>query len=220
MTRTLDAEAVRRVESFVSDWTVEASVPGAALALVDRDGTLYADGFGARDLASNAPATPRTLFGIGSCTKSLTAYAVLALADEGALALPHPVAEYVDLAGADPGAPVTIGDVPADWDGQLRGASPDFGADGVRRGGDADGDNAVGISDLGILAGNYDQSGMTWEDGDFTGDGAIDVGDLGVLAGSYGWTLAGGAGAAPVPEPAAMTVLLFAAPLALARRRR
>jgi CubicO group peptidase (beta-lactamase class C family) len=110
VTPTLDAEAVRRVESFVSDWLVEASVPGAALALVDRDGTRYADGFGARDLASNAPATPRTLFGIGSCTKSLTAYAVLALADEGALALPDPVAEYVDLAGAYPGEPVTIGE--------------------------------------------------------------------------------------------------------------
>jgi CubicO group peptidase (beta-lactamase class C family) len=108
VTSSLDAETVGRVESFVSDWVTEASVPGAALALVDRDGQVYADGFGARDLASNAPATPRTLFGIGSCTKSFTAFAVLELADEGALDLSDPVAEYVDLAGTYPGEPVTI----------------------------------------------------------------------------------------------------------------
>jgi uncharacterized protein (DUF2141 family) len=53
--------------------------------------------------------------------------------------------------------------------------------------GDANGDGAVDVGDLGILAANYGKtSGATWRMGDFNGDGAVDVGDLGILAANYG----------------------------------
>ncbi|MEA1952115.1 MAG: hypothetical protein U9N87_12070, partial [Planctomycetota bacterium] len=53
--------------------------------------------------------------------------------------------------------------------------------------GDANRDGSVDVSDLGILATNYDAgSGFEWGDGDFTGDGLVDVSDLGVLATNYG----------------------------------
>jgi len=53
--------------------------------------------------------------------------------------------------------------------------------------GDANFDNAVDVSDLGILAANYGKtSGATWDLGDFNGDGAVDVSDLGILAANYG----------------------------------
>jgi hypothetical protein len=53
--------------------------------------------------------------------------------------------------------------------------------------GDANGDGAVDVGDLGILAANYGvTSGATWAQGDFNGDGAVDVGDLGILAANYG----------------------------------
>jgi hypothetical protein len=53
--------------------------------------------------------------------------------------------------------------------------------------GDANGDGAVDVGDLGILAANYGKiSGATWAMGDFNGDGAVDVGDLGILAANYG----------------------------------
>jgi hypothetical protein len=52
--------------------------------------------------------------------------------------------------------------------------------------GDANGDGAVDVGDLGILAANYGGSGKSWAQGDFNGDGSVDVGDLGILAANYG----------------------------------
>ena len=82
--------------------------------------------------------------------------------------------------------------------------------------GDANGDDAVDYLDLGILATNYDQTGMTWAQGDFTADGTVDYLDLGILATEYGWT-------APVtgevPEPMTLSLLAIGG-LALIRRKR
>jgi len=53
--------------------------------------------------------------------------------------------------------------------------------------GDANGDNKVDVSDLGILAANYGAtSGAIWSTGDFNNDGKVDVSDLGILAANYG----------------------------------
>jgi hypothetical protein len=54
------------------------------------------------------------------------------------------------------------------------------------RPGDANGDGAVDVGDLGILAANYGGTEKTWAQGDFNGDHAVDVGDLGILAAHYG----------------------------------
>ncbi|WP_232702427.1 serine hydrolase [Halobacterium wangiae] len=59
------------------------------------DHVVYADGFGARDLESNAPATPDTVFGVASVTKSFVATSVLRLVDEGHLSVDDPVTDYV-----------------------------------------------------------------------------------------------------------------------------
>jgi hypothetical protein len=53
--------------------------------------------------------------------------------------------------------------------------------------GDANNDNKVDVSDLGILAANYGATaGATWSMGDFNDDGKVDVSDLGILAANYG----------------------------------
>jgi len=46
-------------------------------------------------LKDNAPATPHTLYGIGSCTKSFTALAVMQLLEQGKLDVHDPVRKYV-----------------------------------------------------------------------------------------------------------------------------
>lgn len=107
----LPTDRSRSVESFVTDWLVTDSVPGAALAVVEGDTLQYADGFGARDLSTNAPATHETLFPVGSCTKSVTALAVAQLVDEGKAAFDDPVRAHVDHLSEAPGDPVTIADL-------------------------------------------------------------------------------------------------------------
>jgi CubicO group peptidase (beta-lactamase class C family) len=105
---TLAPSTRSAVESFVADWVSDHRIPGAAVAIVDPDGEVYAEGFGARNLERNEPATPDTLFGIGSCTKSITALAVVQLAEAGALALDDPVADYLPHLDDAPGDPITV----------------------------------------------------------------------------------------------------------------
>lgn len=89
--------AERRIGELVTGVMNEDGIPGLGLAVVDGRDTLLARGFGARDLATNAPVTPETLFGLGSVTKSFTALAIARLADRGNLSVEDPVSNYVPL---------------------------------------------------------------------------------------------------------------------------
>ena len=109
MTSTVLSDKQRTaVETFVADWLSEHRIPGAAIAIVDGDDLAYAEGFGARALEDNTPATPDTLFGIGSCTKSFTAMAIVQLAEQGALDLEDPVDDYLPHLSDVPGDPITV----------------------------------------------------------------------------------------------------------------
>jgi len=91
----LSAETERRLEAFLTDWLTDYRIPGVGLAIVKDDEVVYAAGLGARDLASNEPATPSTRYGVASITKSFTALAVLQLVEEGQVDLDAPVTAYV-----------------------------------------------------------------------------------------------------------------------------
>lgn len=104
----LESATERRLESYVTEWMGENEVPGASVAVVDGTDLTYAEGFGARDLADDLPATPDTLYGIGSCTKSFVAAAVLQRAAAGDLALDDAVDEYLPHLQDVPGEPVTV----------------------------------------------------------------------------------------------------------------
>jgi CubicO group peptidase (beta-lactamase class C family) len=105
---SLDSDVERRLESYVTEWMGENEVPGASVAVVDGATLRYAEGFGARDLAENRPATPETLYGVGSCTKSVVATAVLQRVAAGDLSLSDPVDDYLPHLADVPGEPVTV----------------------------------------------------------------------------------------------------------------
>jgi CubicO group peptidase (beta-lactamase class C family) len=111
MTDSLSSEKRREIETFVSEWVREEGVPGASVAVVDGADLVYAEGFGARDRGTNAPATPETLYGVGSCTKSVTAMAVMQLAEAGELSVEDRVADYLPHLADAPGDPVTLHDL-------------------------------------------------------------------------------------------------------------
>lgn len=91
----LPADTERAIESFMHEWMMDAGVPASSIAIVEGGETVFADGFGSRDLATNRPATARTLYGIGSCTKSFTAMAIMQLAEAGDLDVHDPVTDHV-----------------------------------------------------------------------------------------------------------------------------
>lgn len=95
------------VDCFVLDKMSEYRMPGLSLAVVKGGEVIYSRGYGYRNLESMIPATPGTVYGIGSITKSFTALAVMMLHEDGFLDLHDPVAKYgVDLRVL--GEPVTI----------------------------------------------------------------------------------------------------------------
>jgi CubicO group peptidase (beta-lactamase class C family) len=86
---------IAQLEQLIFDKMAESSLPGLSVALVREGEVAYARGFGLRDLSRGLPATPDTLYGIGSVTKSFTALAVLKLAEEGKLSLEDPVEAHL-----------------------------------------------------------------------------------------------------------------------------
>ncbi len=72
----------------------EDKVPGLSLALVDRDGILWAAGFGYTDYDLKTPVTTDTMFALCSISKIITATAVMVAVQDGLLELDVPIIEY------------------------------------------------------------------------------------------------------------------------------
>ena len=66
-------EKLKQFETDFEKGLTEHQVPGAAWAVVYENELIQASGCGVRDLETNEPVTPETLFPIGSMTKSMTA---------------------------------------------------------------------------------------------------------------------------------------------------
>jgi CubicO group peptidase (beta-lactamase class C family) len=97
-----DAFVAEKMESYVT--------PGMAAGLWQDGREAFVQGYGWRDREAGLAVDPDTIFGIGSCTKSITCAAVLLLAERGKLSPDDPVTRYLPefrLPGAGR-RPVTI----------------------------------------------------------------------------------------------------------------
>ncbi len=89
------AEALEGFDALVEQALEQWHVPGVAVAVVSGGETLYAKGFGYRDLEAQRPMTADTLLPIGSCTKAFTTFVMGTLVDEGKLDWDEPVQTYI-----------------------------------------------------------------------------------------------------------------------------
>jgi CubicO group peptidase (beta-lactamase class C family) len=89
-TRALDG-----IGQFISKQMQDSKLPGLAIAVVQDDQVIYSHGFGLRDVKNNLPVTSKTLFAIGSISKSFTALSMDILNDEGKLDWDKPVRQYI-----------------------------------------------------------------------------------------------------------------------------
>jgi CubicO group peptidase (beta-lactamase class C family) len=96
------------LERFIQDRMSETQLPGVSIALVENAETVYQRGFGFRDSERGLPATPRTLYGIGSVTKSFTCLALMQLAEQGRLRVDDPVDRSLPLDVKPFGETVTL----------------------------------------------------------------------------------------------------------------
>jgi CubicO group peptidase (beta-lactamase class C family) len=79
------------VESLMKEW----EIPGAAIAVVKDGHIVYAKGFGYRDLNNKLKVNTKTIFGIGSITKSFVAGSIGILQDEKRVHIDTPIIRYI-----------------------------------------------------------------------------------------------------------------------------
>lgn len=69
-------------------------IPGMAIGLVDEDQIIFSKGYGKRSISSSRKVDTKTLFSIGSATKSFTSLSMAMLEDEGKIKLTVPIKNY------------------------------------------------------------------------------------------------------------------------------
>ena len=72
------------------------NTPGMAIGIIKDGNTVYSKGFGCRNLKQQLPMTSDTLLGVGSITKSFTAFAIVKLQDMGKLSMEDSASDYRD----------------------------------------------------------------------------------------------------------------------------
>jgi CubicO group peptidase (beta-lactamase class C family) len=83
------------LEQFIPAQMQNWKVPGLAIAVVQNGRTIYSHGFGLREVKDNLPVTSKTIFAIGSISKSFTSLSMGMLNDEGKFDWDKPVRNYL-----------------------------------------------------------------------------------------------------------------------------
>jgi CubicO group peptidase (beta-lactamase class C family) len=104
-------DRLERITEFFNNEIATGKLPGAVVLIQQHGKPVYLKCFGVRDVATNLPMTPDTIFALHSMTKPITSVAAMMLIDAGKLKLSDPVAKFIaDFADAKVG----IGSLAAD----------------------------------------------------------------------------------------------------------
>jgi CubicO group peptidase (beta-lactamase class C family) len=101
-------ESASTLDMIASEAMEKAHAPGVSLALLREGEIVYRQGYGSRDMEKCLPATPDTLYGIGSCTKSFICLAVMQLVQEGRLEVADPIQDPLPLRIGFDDSPITV----------------------------------------------------------------------------------------------------------------
>ncbi len=97
----------KTIDGYAESFIAGEPAAGLSVAVARGETLIYAKGFGFADLENSVPATPETVYRIGSITKSFTAAAILQLVEDGALGLDSTLGEVLPDY-PEPGRQVTI----------------------------------------------------------------------------------------------------------------
>ena len=75
------------IDAYIGQVMGEWKIPGLAIAVVKDGEVILSKGYGYRDVDEERPVTPRTLFAIGSITKSFTVTLLGMFQDEGLISI-------------------------------------------------------------------------------------------------------------------------------------
>ncbi len=109
--QTVDVKKVTaELETAIRQAMIEGNIPSAAVALISGDKVIWTGAYGESNLWARTPATPQTVYLIGSTFKAMSTVALLQLMEDGKFKLDDPVSKYIDFSiqGDDPKNPVTF----------------------------------------------------------------------------------------------------------------
>jgi D-alanyl-D-alanine carboxypeptidase len=87
--------AVARLDEFIAAHLRDMGAPGMTLALATREGLLRASTYGFADVKAGAKVQPKTLFEIGSISKSFVALALMQMREEGKFDPSQPITTFL-----------------------------------------------------------------------------------------------------------------------------
>lgn len=83
-----------RADTLLKNLVETSGIPSISTAIFLKGKPVYSNAFGLASIQHQVPATPRTVYPIGSVTKTITATAALMLVEQGKLNLQSPITEY------------------------------------------------------------------------------------------------------------------------------
>ncbi|MFA6147463.1 MAG: serine hydrolase domain-containing protein [bacterium] len=89
------AKVTEYVSALVRHQMKKRDVTGLSIALIDDQRVVWAEGFGFADKAGNVPASPETVYRVGSISKLFTSTAAMQLAERGRMDIDRPLADYL-----------------------------------------------------------------------------------------------------------------------------
>jgi CubicO group peptidase (beta-lactamase class C family) len=84
------------VDDFVAAQMQRYHVPGLSLVVVRKGAIVKSKGYGLANVALKTPATPQTVYKIGSVSKQFIATGIMLLVQSGRLAIDDPASKYLD----------------------------------------------------------------------------------------------------------------------------
>lgn len=91
----LDEKRIAELARFIEENRKKLGIAGVSIGVIENGKTVFADGFGVRDMATNQKPDADTLYLIASNTKALTTLMLAKLVDEGKLKWDTPVASVL-----------------------------------------------------------------------------------------------------------------------------
>jgi CubicO group peptidase (beta-lactamase class C family) len=86
---------IEQVEETLPKLMARYNVPGFSIAIIENGDIVYLESFGYADQKNRTPMTPDTIHQVASVSKSLTAWGVMKLVDDGVINLDDPVEKYL-----------------------------------------------------------------------------------------------------------------------------
>jgi D-alanyl-D-alanine carboxypeptidase len=95
-TAALADKTTDSIDSIVKSAMEKRHIPGISVAVMKEGRPVYVHGYGLANVELTVPATPATVYEIGSITKQFTATTVMMLVEEGKIALDDSINKYLD----------------------------------------------------------------------------------------------------------------------------